>query len=223
MTTAVMIGGTGLVGGHLLSQLLDDARFTKVVSLGRRASWKSHPKLEEHAIDFDNAPSWSRLVKGDVAFAALGTTIKQAGTKQAQWKIDHDYPLAFAKAAAANGIRSYVLCSASSANAKSRVFYSRMKGALDDAVQQLGFERVRIMRPSLLGGAREKPRAGEKLGSAMLAFFNAIGLFRRYREIPGATVAKAMLRSSFDPGPGAKIFTLDEVFAEAERPAQLAV
>ena len=217
MTTAVIIGGTGLVGGHLLSQLLEDSRFTKVVSLGRRPSGKSHPKLEEHTVDFDDAQSWSGLVKGDVAFSALGTTIKQAGTKQAQWKIDHDYPLAFAKAAAANGVRSYVLCSASSANAKSRVFYSRMKGALDDAVQQLGFERVRIMRPSLLGGAREKPRGGEKLGSAMLAFFNALGLFRRYREIPGATVAKAMLNASFDPAAGTKICTLAEVFGEAER------
>jgi hypothetical protein len=92
-----------------------------------------------------------------------------------------------------------------------------MKGKLDDAVQALGFERVRIMRPSLLVGAREKPRTGEKIGSVMLGVVNAIGLFRKNREIPGATVAKAMLNSGFDQAAGVKIFELDQVFTEAER------
>ncbi|MFT3838353.1 MAG: NAD(P)H-binding protein [Myxococcaceae bacterium] len=218
-STAVLIGATGLVGGALLTQLLDDARFGKVVSLGRRPSGKSSPKLEEHTINFDDLKSWQPLVKGDVAFSALGTTIAQAKTKEAQWKIDHDYQLWFAQAAKQNGVPTYVLCSASSANSSASVFYSRMKGKLDDAVQALGFDHTRIMRPSLLVGdrTREKPRTGEKVGSVMLGIANAVGLFRRYKEIPGATVAKAMLNSSFDPAPGAKIYNLDEVFTEAAR------
>ena len=110
-----------------------------------------------------------------------------------------------------------VLCSASSANADASVFYSRIKGELDRDVQALGFSRVRIMRPSLLGGSRENARTGEKFGSVMLGALNAVGLGRKYREIPGEVVAKAMLNSALDETPGAKIFTLDEVFTEAER------
>jgi uncharacterized protein YbjT (DUF2867 family) len=216
---AVMIGATGLVGSHLLKRLLADDRFTKVVSFGRRKTGASHPKLVEETVDFEAPASWASKVTGDVAFSALGTTLKAAGSQAAQKRVDLDYQLDFAKTAAKNGIKTYVLCSSSSANPDSRVFYSRIKGELDRDVQQLDFERVRIMRPSLLGGDREHARSGEKIGSVMLGAFNAIGIGRRWREIPGDTVAQAMLNSAFDPAPGARIFTLDEVFTEAARAA----
>ncbi|HVZ72932.1 MAG TPA: NAD(P)H-binding protein [Polyangia bacterium] len=215
MKTAVMIGATGLVGAQLLIQLLADERFGNVVALGRRKTGTVHPKLEEHVVDFDSPAAWAALVKGDVAFSSLGTTIKQAGSQAAQKKVDFDYQLAFAKAAASNGVPTYVLCSASSADSKARVFYSRIKGELDDEVQTLGFERTRIMRPSLLGGARETARGGEKVGSVVLGALNALGLARKYREISGATVARAMINSALDPAPGARIFTLDEIFGVA--------
>jgi uncharacterized protein YbjT (DUF2867 family) len=214
--TAVMIGATGLVGSQLLIQLLDDERFGKVIAFGRRKTGKSHPKLEERAIDFDAPESWSSLVKGDVAFSSLGTTLKQAGSQAAQKKVDYDYQLEFAKAAARNGVAAYVLVSAASADPKSRMFYSRIKGALDRDVQQLGFERVRILRPSLLGGDRKNPRAGEKISSVLLGAVTAMGIARKYREIPGAVVAKAMINAALDPEKGMRIFTLDEVFSEAE-------
>jgi uncharacterized protein YbjT (DUF2867 family) len=217
MKTALMIGATGLVGSHLLLALLADERIGKVISFGRRKTGTAHAKLEEQVVDFDAPASWAPLVKGDVAFSSLGTTIKQAGSQAAQWKIDHDYQLAFAKAAAANGVPCYVLCSAASADPASSRFYSRLKGELDREVQQLGFERVRIMRPSLLGGERAQARTGEKLGSVLLRAFNAVGLARKYREISGATVAKAMLNAAFDPEKGTRIFTLDEIFGEAAR------
>ncbi|MBL8953025.1 MAG: NAD(P)H-binding protein [Myxococcaceae bacterium] len=216
MTTAVMIGATGLVGSKLLEQLLADARFTKVVSFGRRPSGQKHEKLEEHVIDFDRPEAWASLVKGDVAFSALGTTIKQAGSKEVQKKIDLDYQLEFAKAAAKNGVSAYSLCSAASADPRSSRFYSRIKGELDRDVQALGFQRVRIMRPSLLGGDRgDRARTGEKLGSVLLGAFNAIGLAKRYREIPGSVVARAMLNAAMEPTPGVHIFELDEVFSAA--------
>jgi uncharacterized protein YbjT (DUF2867 family) len=215
MTTAVMIGATGLVGGHLLKRLLADERFSKVVSFGRRPSGLQHPKLQDEVIDFGAPDAWAAKVTADVAFSALGTT-REVGLEM-QRKVDYDYQLEFAKRAAKNGVPAYVLCSASSANADSRLFYSRIKGELDRDVQQLGFARVRIMRPSLLGGDREKARTGEKIGSVMLGAFNAIGIARRYREIPGDVVALAMVNSAFDPAPGTHIFNLDEVFTEAER------
>ncbi len=217
MKTAVMIGATGLVGSELLSQLLADERFAKVISLGRKKTGQSNPKLEEHVINFAAPSSWAALVKGDVAFSSLGTTIKAAGSQEAQRKVDYQYQLDFAQAAAANGVPVYVLVSAASANATSGIFYSRIKGELDRDVQRLGFSQIRIMRPSLLGGNRKDARFGEKVGSVMLGALNAIGIARKNREIHGSVVAKAMINAAFDSEAGTRIFTLDEVFTEAER------
>ncbi|HEX4405537.1 MAG TPA: NAD(P)H-binding protein, partial [Polyangia bacterium] len=186
MKTALVIGATGLVGSQLLSQLLDDARFDKVRAFARRDLGRSHAKLEAHVVDFDAPDGWAALVSGDAAFSSLGTTLEQAGGQAAQKKVDYDYQLAFAKAAAKNGVPTYVLVSSASADPGSRVFYSRIKGELDRDVQALGFARVRIMRPSLLGGERAHTRAGERIGSAVLGVANALGLARKYREIPGA-------------------------------------
>jgi len=217
MNTALVIGATGLVGSQLLLQLLGDERFGKVIALGRREVDRSHPKLAAHVIDFDAPDGWSSLVTGDVAFSSLGTTLQQAGGQAGQKKVDYDYQLAFAKAAAKNGVPTYVLVSSASADPRSRAFYSRIKGELDREVQALGFARVRIMRPSLLGGERPHPRAGERIGSVVLGAANALGLARRYREIRGEVVAKAMINAALDPTEGVRIFTLDEVFGEAER------
>jgi uncharacterized protein YbjT (DUF2867 family) len=213
--TALVIGATGLVGSELVRALLDDARFGRVLTFGRKKSGRADAKLEEHVIDFDAPSSWAARVAGDVAFSALGTTVKQAGSQAAQRRVDYDYQLAFAKAAAENGVPSYVLISSAGADAGSAMFYSRIKGELDRDVQALGFERVRILRPSLLAGDRKDARAGEKVGSALLGVVNALGIARKYREIPGAVVAKAMINAALDPSKGTRIFTLDEVFGEA--------
>jgi uncharacterized protein YbjT (DUF2867 family) len=215
--TALMIGATGLVGSRLLTQLLGDQRFGKVIAFGRRATGSAHPKLEETAIDFDAPEAWAPLVKGDVAFSSLGTTLKQAGSQAAQKRVDYDYQLEFAGAARKNGVAAYVLVSSGSANPSSRMFYARIKGELDRDVQRLGFERVRIMRPSLLGGDRQSARRGEKIGSLLLGAVNAVGLARKYREIHADVVARAMINAALDPEKGTRIFTLDEVFGEAER------
>ncbi|MEO8876486.1 MAG: NAD(P)H-binding protein [Polyangiaceae bacterium] len=215
---ALVIGGTGLVGSRLLEQLFADDRFAKVIAFGRKKSGKSHAKLEDQVIDFDAPDSWASLVKGDVAFSTLGTTLDQAGSKAAQKKVDFDYQLEFAKAAAKNGVSAYVLVSSASANADSRMFYTRIKGELDRDVQTLGFERVRILRPSMLVGDRkEKARTGEKIGNVFLNAVNAVGIARKYRGIDVAIVAKGMINSALDPKPGTRIITLDEIFEEAER------
>ena len=217
MKTALVIGATGLVGSQLLIQLLADERVGQVIAFGRRKTGTVHSKLEERIVDFEAVESWSPAVKGDVAFSSLGTTLKQARGQAGQRKVDHDYQLAFAKAAASNGVPCYVLVSSASADEKSRVFYSRIKGELDREVQQLGFERVRIMRPSLLGGERKEARTGEKLGSVLLRAANVVGIARKYREISGDVVARAMINAAFDPEKGTRILTLDEIFGEAER------
>lgn len=217
MKTALMIGATGLVGAHLLAQLLADERFERVISFGRRKSGPDHPKRDAQVIDFEAPAAWAALVKGDVAFSCLGTTLSQAGSRAAQKRVDYDYPLQFAKAAAKNGVGSFVLVSSASADPTSRVFYTRIKGELDRDVQALGFERVAILRPSLLGGARANARTSERISSLLLGAVNALGLARRYREIPGEVVAKAMINAGLDPGKGTRILTLDQIFTEAER------
>ncbi|MEO8799988.1 MAG: NAD(P)H-binding protein [Polyangiaceae bacterium] len=214
--TAVMIGATGLVGSQVLVQLLADDRFSKVISFGRRKTDNASAKLEERVVDFDDPSSWHSDVKGDVAFSCLGTTLKQAGSKEAQKKIDYSYQVHFAEAAKANGIGAYALCSAAGANAKSAMFYSRIKGELDRDVSALGFERTRIFRPSLLLGDRgERARFGEKLAAPLLRGLNAIGIARKSRGIEGSTVARAMVRTALGGEPGVAIYTLDEVFAAA--------
>ena len=200
---AVIIGATGLVGSQLLERLLGDDRFSRVLSFGRRKTGKAHAKLDERVVDFENPASWRADVKGDVAFSCLGTTIKQAGSKEAQRKIDYSYQLHFAEAAKANGVSIYSLCSSASANVRSPVFYSRIKGELDRDVSALGFERTRIFRPSLLLGDRgDRERLGEKVAAPVLRGLNAIGLFRKSRGIEASTVARAMIRATFDETAG---------------------
>lgn len=122
----------------------------------------------------------------------MGTTIKAAGSQEAQWKVDYTYQYEAAKAAKANGVNTYVLVSSVGANAKSKVFYTRMKGALDDAVQELGFEGCFILRPPSLV-RKGSDRFGKKVGIVALKVFNAIGLLRKYTLMPTEVLAATMI------------------------------
>jgi uncharacterized protein YbjT (DUF2867 family) len=216
MKTAIVIGATGLVGTQLVHLLLADTRFEKVVVFTRRSLQFKNEKLEEHIIDFNMPDEWQHLVKGDVFFSALGTTIKQAGGKKAQYKIDYTYQFQFAQAASYNNVPVYVLVSAASASQDSRIFYSRMKGELERDVKKLPFKSIYILQPGLLYGNRQQDRPGEKIGYSVITFLNRIGVFRKYRPIAGRTVAQAMLNSSIEAANGVHIYTLDRVFHLAE-------
>jgi len=125
---ANVIGASGLVGKELVKQILDHDEFEKVRIFVRRPSGINHPKLEEQIIDFEQPDSWRPLVKGDVLFSTLGTTIKTAKTKENQYRVDFTYQYEFAKAASENGVPNYLLVSSMGADPKSSVFYSRIKG-----------------------------------------------------------------------------------------------
>jgi uncharacterized protein YbjT (DUF2867 family) len=123
----------------------------------------------------------------------MGTTIRAAGSQDAQWKVDYTYQYEVAKAARDHGVKAYVLVSSVGANAKSKVFYTKMKGALDDAVRELGFEGCFILRaPSLI--RKGSDRFGEKAGIVVLKAFNAVGLMRSFTPMPTEDVAAAMIR-----------------------------
>ena len=195
--TAIVIGATGLVGTELVKQLLADDRFRAVIILARRSTGRQHEKLEEHLIDFDQPDSWKHLVRGNVLFSALGTTLKQAGSKQAQYKIDYHYQYHVAAAAASNGVPVYVLVSSAMANETSRIFYTRMKGELERDVKKLGFRHLHILQPGMLAGNRQKKRTGEVVGLAALKLLNAVGIARRQKPVDGGIVARAMINASF--------------------------
>ncbi|MFC3799186.1 NAD(P)H-binding protein [Cohnella sp. GCM10012308] len=125
---AIVIGATGATGADLLNLLLQDNAFRQVDIFVRRNPGIQHEKLKVHVIDFDNPDQWGELVKGDVLFSCLGTTLKTAGSQEAQWKIDYEYQYAFAKAASENGVPACVLVSADFASPASRNFYSRTAG-----------------------------------------------------------------------------------------------
>ena len=213
--TANVIGATGLVGKQLVSQLLDDAAFDKVRIFVRRDTGIVHPKLEQHIVDYKNSATWENNLTGDVLFSALGTTLKKAGSKEKQYEIDVSYNLNFAKKAKQNGISSYILVSSVGADARSKLFYSRIKGELDEAVLNLGFRKIVILRPSALMGNREETRWMEDLSIPFTKFITRF-IMKKYRPIAAVTVAKAMINASLNSSVQKKIWTADEIFPLAD-------
>lgn len=216
MKTAIIFGATGLTGSQLLELLLADDRFGKVKAFVRRSTNVSHAKLEEYIINFDAPASWSEQVSGDVLFSAIGTTRANAGGTNPQYKVDYSYQYQAAEAAAKNGVKTYVLISSSGADPDSNFFYLRMKGELDRDVQQLDFERIRILRPGPLDGARQENRPMERAGLAFIKAFNQIGLFKKYRPIDVRDLARAMIKAAMDETSGTKEYESEDIFALIE-------
>lgn len=211
-----VIGATGLVGKQLVQQLLNDNRFEKVRIFVRRDSGLKHPKLEQQIVDFGDEKTWGKLLSGDVLFSALGTTLKQAGSKEKQVEIDFTFNLNFAKKAKENGIENYVLVSSVGANSKSSIFYSRIKGELDDAVAKIGFKKLVIIRPASLTGDRKESRVAEKISIPILNFLTKF-IMKEYRPISDKTVAQAMINSLLSNLGDKIIWEADEVFELASK------
>ena len=190
---ALVIGATGAVGKDLVGQLLKDDAFERVTAFVRRPLGIEDPKLTVHVIDFDHPEQWKYLLQGDVLFSCLGTTIKAAGSQANQWKVDYTYQYETAKAARENGVDTYALVSSVGATPKSKIFYTRMKGELEEAVKQLGFPACFILQPPSLI-RKGSDRFGEKAGVVALKVFNAIGLMRSWTPMPTEEVASAMVR-----------------------------
>ncbi len=211
--TAIVIGATGLVGSHIVQQILNDDRYGRVKVLHRRSTGITHPKLEEHIIDFDTPESWSSLVTGTHLFSALGTTKNKAGSEEEQYKIDNTYQYEVAKAAATNKVQGYALISSVGADSGSSNFYLRMKGELDEAVEHLGFSYQAIFRPSFLDGDRDEFRPGERIGIFLARLFSWIPGIREYRPIRAELVARAMISDLNQDHPVPRmVYEKDEIF-----------
>lgn len=191
--SALIVGATGATGSHLLKQLLAHQNYSRVIVLARRELECAHAKLQQHVIDFDHPESWANLVKADEVFSALGTTLKQAGSKQAQYKVDVEYQRWVAEAAKANAVQRYFLVSSPNANSRSPNFYLKMKGELEDAVRALGFEHCVFFKPSIIESERPDGRLGEKLGGLVLnKLTSTFGIMKKYRPIKDHELAMAI-------------------------------
>ncbi|MBX2891970.1 MAG: oxidoreductase [Saprospiraceae bacterium] len=200
--TALLLGATGLVGSHILQQLLENPRYDLVIALTRRPLEMHHPKLRQETLDFDH-PDVSKI-RGDDLFCALGTTLRKAGSKEAQYRIDCAYPFEIGKIARQNGVRQYLLVSSLGADAKSSNFYLRTKGELEEKIRGLDFEHFVSVRPSILLGERGEFRLGERVGIVLAKMFAPL-IPRRYQGIQAEKVARALIAKANDGGVGMEI------------------
>ncbi len=195
---ALVIGSTGLSGKALLKKLASDQRYSEVTAFTRREFPITNDKIKPLIVDFDNTDEWNDKINGNVLFSAMGTTMKTAGSKENQYKVDFTYQYEVAKAAAENGVEIYCLVSSVGANSKSRIFYSRIKGELEDAISELPFKKIRILQPGPITGNRDDNRIMEKLSVSVIRFFNKLGLLKKYTPALGEDIAKALVAAAND-------------------------
>lgn len=199
----LLLGASGLVGSHVLHRALADERIREVVAPSRRAMM-GHPKLTAPVVDFDQLPADAPWWQADAVICALGTTMKQAGSKEAFRQVDHDYPLAIARLARQEGTPTYVLNSATGADAASRFFYNRVKGELERDLAGCGFASLTFVQPGLISGPRNEFRAGERAAECVLKTLGPL-LPRRWRVNPADNIARALLEAAIEARAGVHI------------------
>lgn len=216
MKTAAVVGGTGMVGAHLVRLLAEDPSWDRVVSLTRRSSGVAGPGLEERRADFENFGR-EEAIECDAAFCALGTTIKVAGSEEAFERVDHDYVAEFARLARAGGARQFLLVSSIGAEADSGNFYLSVKGRVEAAIEALDFESVHFFRPSLMLGERQESRPAELWGqrASRLVAPLMLGPLLKYRPIAGSRVAAGMVGAARRPLAGIHVHTFKGITALA--------
>lgn len=212
----LVIGATGATGRDLVDLLIKDKDVQSIEVFARRKPDLENDKLTTHVVDFDKPDTWKHLVKGDLLFSCLGTTLKAAGSKEAQYKVDYLYQYRFAKAARENGVKNHVLVSAGNASAKSLFFYSRMKGELEDSVKDLGFEKLIIMQPPLLV-RKGSERKAEVYAEKILSSLHKLGLFKWYKPMPTHLLAKAMIDSFKRSGKGTYTLKATDIMNNTNR------
>lgn len=218
--TAILFGASGLVGGQCLHQLLEHPAYKKVISIGRRQLDIEHERLEQHVIDFDTLDAYKHLIQGHDLFCCLGTTMANAGNKEAFYKVDFTYVFQTASLAAKNGVNQILLVSSVGADPDSFIYYSKVKGEIEKAVKELSFWAVHIFQPSILVGDRQENRPAEKIGIGLTQTFDRItggNLLGKYKPAKVEDVAKAMLRAAQKLEGGIWTYPSDHIYAMAKK------
>lgn len=194
------------MGAECLRQFAESDRFARVIALTRRPLPSAPPRVEMHVADFERLEEAVEHFRVSHIVCALGTTIKKAGTQEAFRRIDHDLPLAAARLGRQEGARHFLLISALGASARSRIFYSRVKGEVEDDIRALPYPSVTIVRPSLLLGERGEFRLGEAVGKVFAGLIPG-----RYRPVHARDVAASLLAAAMEDRPGVRIIESEEI------------
>jgi uncharacterized protein YbjT (DUF2867 family) len=194
---AIIFGVTGLTGKTILKQIANDARYEKIYIVSRRPTGFIHPKAEEFIFNFSDFSQLPTL-NADHVFSCMGTTIKKAGSKQAQQVIDRDYPIEIAKYAANIEAKKLLTVSSVGADINSGNFYLKTKGEMEEGVKK-NFPSAVFVRPSFLIGDREESRIGEKIGIGVFKVINPLlfGSLSKYKGVDIEKLAKAMIEACF--------------------------
>lgn len=200
MSTILIAGATGLVGRIALATVLGDARVTQVVAPTRRAL-TAHPKLVNPIVVYEALPPDADWWRVDAVICALGTTRARAGSADAFYRVDHDYPLMVATHARAQGANAFALVSAIGADARSRLLYNRTKGEVEASIGALAYRSYTIVRPGLIGGQRDEFRPMERVSDAVLTLLGPV-LPRQWRISPAANIAAALIEAALEARPG---------------------
>ncbi|MCG7410248.1 NAD-dependent epimerase/dehydratase family protein [Paenibacillus sp. ACRRX] len=213
--TALVLGATGLVGSELMARI--HTYYKRVIVLSRRPVIVPFPNVEVHTIDFDRIDQYAALFQAEDVFCCLGTTIKQAKSKEAFRKVDYIYPLQAGKLSAAAQVRSFTIITAMGSSPKSAFFYSRVKGDLETGLQALPLRALHIVRPSLIIGARQEFRLGERAAAAISPLLSPIlrGPLLKYRPIQASIIAEAMLYAASSGLGGTHIYPSDQLCSMA--------
>jgi uncharacterized protein YbjT (DUF2867 family) len=196
------MGATGLIGRQCISLLATDPTCSRIVALTRRTQndFPLSSKLDVEVVDFDNLGKHASLFAVDQIICAMGTTMQKTPDPHVYRRIDFGYPLEAAKLGLAHGATHYLVVTAVGANAKSRIFYNRLKGELEDGLSLLNYRSLTIARPSVLIGDRSEPRRSEKI-AWKLSFITP----KKYKPVPSSNVARALVNAARDDVPGLRI------------------
>lgn len=203
MSRLLIVGATGLVGRHALASALADPRVSQVVAPTRRAL-PPHAKLDNPIVDFEALPADAAWWSVDAVVCTLGATIRDAGSEAAFRRVDVDHVLAVATHARAAGARAFALNSSVGADPAARAFYLRCKGEAERGAEALGYPSLTLVRPSIIGGERERRRPLEHLGMVTLLAFEPL-VPKRYRVVPAERIARCLLDAAIAAPPGVRI------------------
>ena len=195
MKTAIILGATGLTGGKLLELLLNDPNYAKIKLFSRSSVGISDPKIKEYLGDMFNLNDFKDQFTGDEVYCCIGTTKSKTPNKEFYRKIDFGIPRSAALLARENGIKTFIVISALGANAKSAIFYNRIKGQMEEAVLQAQIPKTHILQPSLIGGKRQERRIGEWIFKQLMKVAKLVmaGPLKKYKTIHPSSIAKAMV------------------------------
>tara|TARA_B100000530_G_scaffold43274_1_gene24564 strand:- start:208 stop:864 length:657 start_codon:yes stop_codon:yes gene_type:complete len=196
MKTALVFGSSGLVGGHLLNQLIENDNYNKIKIFVRSEPKNHNPKVEIIKTDFNNLENHKEDIKGDDCFFCIGTTKQNSPDKNEYRRVELDIPKKIAQIAKSNSVNSFVFVSSGYADPKSSGDYLKFKGEVEEELKRLNFPKLGIMRPSFLLGDRKEKRVGEKLGIFVFKLLSPLflGPLKKMKPIHSETVAKAMIK-----------------------------